>query len=273
MKISEKEFALSHADDHDMQKFLMWDVSSQRIADRNMPFIELKNESDDTPITEFRISIGDTRFNFSNDFYGSFTVLGETSPFTDITSMPADGDNELVVMFGSGGLQPGQLVRFRIDLDKDTGFKSIFKHPDFRTVLFDMNGRNVYDGNVVEFSNEDNAEVTVTFGTGEAIATASSRLPDATVTGPQADFYNNVFRTYGIMEGIDTFPLTGTVIPEPNAMALTMLGLVGLGLITQRRGLERRQYASRGASYRSRFVPRPSRNTACRHRARQPAGR
>ena len=67
---------------------------------------------------------------------------------------------------GDGGLQPGELVRFKIDLDVDPEFADqVFAHPDYRTVLFDMNGFNVYDG-LQQQSDADNGKAVGDFRSG-----------------------------------------------------------------------------------------------------------
>jgi hypothetical protein len=226
--ISEKDLVLAHPDDMTMMKLAMWDTTFQRLADRNMPTIQLTNDSiSDLPITEFHMTIGDTNFNFSNAFFGTFAKFKDDAGISDITST---GGDELVIKFGNGGLQAGDSVRFKIDLDVDAAFANQFyMHPDFRTVLFDMNGMNAYGGNGSGMS--DNSVVTVLFGSNPGTP-VSATMDEYSVSGPEANFFNQFHRGYGIMEGVQIFPLMGaasqnTEIPEPGALVMAMIALVG----------------------------------------------
>ncbi|MCI0349251.1 MAG: hypothetical protein L0Z53_07495, partial [Acidobacteriales bacterium] len=204
LKISEKELQLANPNDPMWMKSNMWDISFQRMNDRNMPTLELSNiQPVGSPdITQFRMTIGDTRFHFSDGFMGEAVVLGNTTPGFDLDSSISPDGNELIVNI-VGGLAPGELVRFKIDLDVDPGHPDppFFIHPDFRTVLFDMNGIQFYDGNIVQNSSADNAQARVQFSDGSFADPAT--FIDEVVTGPEADYYNDIFRPYGIMEGVD----------------------------------------------------------------------
>jgi hypothetical protein len=131
---------------------------------------------------------------------------------------------------GSGGLAPGDLVRFRIDIDvRDEFAGQVFTRADFRTVLFDMNGCNVYDGNTGcgVMNSTDNSQVAVGFedGTRSILLT----LDDMAVEAPQGLFYNSNFRPRGIMEPVDIFEWCppGFVIPEPSSAMLSFFALFG----------------------------------------------
>ncbi len=79
LKISEKEKALSDPTNSELQNFLMWDLGADRVANRNMPYLELTNDTgSDAPLTEFRMTIGDTRFHFDCGMIGSCAMLGKT---------------------------------------------------------------------------------------------------------------------------------------------------------------------------------------------------
>jgi hypothetical protein len=110
VNISEKEQKLAHPTDMMWDKHLMWDLGFQRMNDRNMPYVELRNTGT-APITEYRMTIGDTRFNFTNESLGTYALLGSTTPGFQLTSNAISGD-ELVVMIGNGGLPVGQLQAF-----------------------------------------------------------------------------------------------------------------------------------------------------------------
>jgi hypothetical protein len=231
LKITEKEMKLEHPTDMMWDKYLMWDLAFQRMNDRNMPYIELSNAATSTaPITEFHMTIGDTRFNFDDDVMGKYAVLGSSTPGFSITSSTVGNlGNELVVNIGDGGLQPGQLVRFKLDLAVDPEFEDdFFKFPDYRTVLFDMNGFNVYDG-LQQQSPTDNARAWVIFDPtlGANFVTQPVPLQDELVSGAAADFYNNNYRRYRESDPVRTFQLTGGssgVIPEPCSVLLAMFG-------------------------------------------------
>jgi hypothetical protein len=150
-----------------------------------------------------------------------------------ISSISPDG-NLLTVNIqkeaGTGGLAPGDLVRFRIDIDVDAGLSNppFYQYPDFRTVLFDKNGVQVY-GNDPAFPNgaEDNAQATVKFSDGST--QGPTPLPDFTVTGAQNEYFNATYHPRGVMEGVDIFTIGGgpAVIPEPGSAVLALFGVVG----------------------------------------------
>jgi hypothetical protein len=240
LRFSEKEMKLEHPSDMMWDKYLMWDLAFQRMNDRNMPYLELTNDAASAdPIKELHLTIGDTRFNFSDDVMGKFAMLGSTTPGYNITSSTVGNlGNELVVNIGDGGLQPGEVVRFKIDLAVDPAFADqVFPHPDYR-----MNGFNVYDG-LQQQSDADNAKAWVIFdpAIGADSPTEPVALLDEIVSGSAADFYNNNYRRYGQMDPVRTFQLTGSGeggIPEPGSMLLgATVMLTGLAS----RGRSRRQ--------------------------------
>ncbi len=248
VNISEKEQKLAHPTDMMWDKHLMWDLGFQRMNDRNMPYVELRNTGT-APITEYRMTIGDTRFNFTNESLGTYALLGSTTPGFQLTSNAISGD-ELVVMIGNGGLPVGQLVRFKIDLGVDPpNSGGLFEFPDFRTVLFDMNGVQVYDsGMPTVVSSTDNSRISVVFDppTGANFATTPVFLADATVPAPANIFFNDARRQWGENDPVRIFSLTGGgIIPEPSSAVL--LAGVACGLATWRRRRKRaRAKTSRG---------------------------
>ncbi len=230
-RISEKEMVLEHPDDMGVKMFASWDTAYQRIANRNMPFIELMNNINSTGnLTEFNMTIGDTDFEFSDDYFGAFIVQSDSTPDVDISSITSTGDL-LTLTFGNGGLAPGELVRFGIDIDADPGLEDMFPFPDFRLVLFDMNnmdGQGGVDNSVVTATFEDPEDSSMT-------ATASTQLEDYVVTGPQAQYYNQILRPYSVMEGVDIFDASANVIPEPATATLSVLALSALAIWWKRR--------------------------------------
>jgi hypothetical protein len=233
--ISEKERVLAHPNNIAIKMSEMWDTSQQRIMSRNMPWIEIVNNGGSTGnLLSLDISIGDERFNFSDEFYGVYVRPGRDAPTGAIASATTDDGDVLNIVFGNGGLTPGQSLIFQIDIGADS--PNLFQQADFRTVLFDMNGFNVYD-NTIEVGDLDNSVFTAGFVDPQdatMTATEDVRLPDYTVTGIQAGYFNQNRRPYGQMEGIDIFRGDDmTVIPEPASLALA--GIAALGLLVLRR--------------------------------------
>jgi hypothetical protein len=237
LSISEKELQLANPTDPMWMKSNMWDMSFQRMFDRNMPTLELRNiaPAGSPDITQLLLTIGDTRFHFGDEEFGSFIVQCPCAPSANINdptpdglelfSSVSDGGNLLTVdisKMGVGGLAPGETVRFKIDIDVDAGF-DFFEFPDFRTVLFDMNGIQVY-GPDPGFppGAEDNAQASVKLINGTTLGPAV--FIDEIVPGPQGDYFNDIYRPYGVMEPVDIFKIGGapSVIPEPTSGLLAI---------------------------------------------------
>jgi hypothetical protein len=244
LRISEKEKQLVHYTDPEWMKPLMWDLGITRNDYyRNMPTLELSNiaAAGSPAITQFTMTIGDSRFHFEDDFIGAAAVMGESTldEYNLTSSISADG-NLLTVNIqkqsGTGGLEPGDLIRFRIDIDVDAGLPSppFYQYPDFRTVLFDKNGQQVYGPDpAVPQGGEDNAKATVVLSNN---TTLSQTLPDFTVTGLQDIYFNANYHPRGAMPGVDIFPVGGgTVIPEPASVAMFGLGMCLISFNARRR--------------------------------------
>jgi hypothetical protein len=237
LKISEKELKLAHPNDPMWDKWLMWDIGFQRMLDRNMPYLELMNAATSTSkITEFHITIGDNRFNFGPVEGTNLVMLGSTTPGVNLSASTINSGNELVVNVGNGGLLPGQLVRFKINLDVDPAYAATYQaafgdsQPDFRTVLFDMNGKNIYDGGTVNKSTADNSQAFVIFTPGGKSSVATFADEDVAA----GDIFNNNLREYKAMDAVLIFQLNGEIIPEPASMGLVLIGL-SAGLFARRR--------------------------------------
>lgn len=239
VSISEKEMKLEHPTDMMWDKWLMWDIGYQRMMCRNTPYIELLNEAtSSSPITEFHLTIGDNNFNFAAVQGSDYALLGSSTPGFSLASSTANSGDELVVTIGNGGLLPGQLVRFQINLDVDPAYAAQYSasfgnsQPDFRTVLFDMNGLNVYTG-VQKTSSDDNAKASVVFtpgGTSNAVA-----FPDEPVAAGQ--YYNNNLRVYKASDPVLIFQIGGgSEVPEPAGLALTMLAIAAGSCCRRSRG-------------------------------------
>lgn len=235
IRISENEMVLEHPGDMQVKMFAAWDAPYQRIASRSMPWIEVRNLAESTGnLTEFSMTIGDTDYNFSDSYMGAYAYQSDSTPDVLISSIQSTGDL-LTLTFGDGGLAPGEIVRFGIDIDPDADVDGLFPHPDFRLVLFDMNdmdANGTQDNSVVSAQFVDPLDLSMT-------ASASTELEDFVVTGPQSQYFNQFVRPYGVMEGIDTFALTATTgpnpIPEPGALLLAGLATLGLYGVNKRR--------------------------------------
>ncbi len=278
LRISEKELQLAFADVPEEMKPIMWDVTFERNNYfRNMPTLELANlgAANAPDITRIQMTIGDTRFHFGDDTLGtaalqcpchpSLMMLSEmvadgdtvdprirlSTPGITLTPTLSNNDNTLTINIakqGGGGLAPGDLARFRIEIDPDAGFShpNLYDFPDFRTVLFDINGNQVY-GPDPSFpaGADDNARVTLTFEDNStdgpvAFEDKTSSVPVAPLgelSGIAAAFFNRNFRAYGIMEPVDIFEIgDGAVIPEPGSAVLALIGLWGgIGIVASRR--------------------------------------
>jgi hypothetical protein len=234
LRISEREKAFRPATDVMAMKALMWEMPYSRMAARNVPFICLTNESATASITQFKMTIGDEQFNFGNSIFGTYAKLGKEFPTLNIASSIQDGGNTLIVDFLNGGLAPGQTVDFQIDLDIDAQFAGAFyKHPDYRTVLFDMNGDNHYlnAGITNDPDSSDNAKVTLTFAqTGQpSLQTLPTPFNDPAVLDGSSRYVNANLARYGDSDPIRAFSLAGgTAIPEPASAALALFGLVAM---------------------------------------------
>lgn len=225
LNLSSKEMVLENPGDMMVMKYSAWDTPTQRIADRNLPFLELTNDStSEAPITEFNMTIGDTRFNFSDVYFGDFIKLGDSTPGFNLQSSTENGNlpgDLLRVQIQNGGLMPGETVRFRVDIDVDPGFPDLFPHQDYRLVFFQMNGNDP----------SNNSIITSIFADGAMTGSVSAQLDD--FPSQNDDFFNNNIRPYSIMEGIDVFHV-GAQIPEPSGIALLTIGTLA-GLIRCRR--------------------------------------
>lgn len=268
LRMSEKEMNLAHTDDPDWQRYIARDLGFHRMNGRNLPFIELTNNLD-APLTEFHLTIGDSRFHFANDFLSTFALLAETTPGFSLTSSTVgDLGDELVVTIGNGGLKKGDgPLRFEIDLDVDPQYLvapfKFYQHPDFRTVLFDMAGIEPYgpQGNEdPENPSADNALLWAVYSpsTGATFSTEKVHLSDISIGGAlraaasarasaatsgETVYYNQIISPYGAQNN----PITlitldgGEEIPEPASALLALFGLVAAGLSRFR---SRRGFAS-----------------------------
>ncbi len=224
IKISSKEALLEFPGDPDVDLLAMWDDPLQRIAARNMPWIELTNNQDaDAPITRFTMTIGDAiKAHFSDNKFGNLIMESETdSPGVSLTASLLGGSDDTLVI-EIVGLDPGKTARFRVDLAPND--PNAFARPDFRTVFFQMNGNDTSDNSdfIVRYENDQtNMELEMT-----------SELPDFEVDAPI--YTENIVRPHYVMEPVLVFEITDAV-PEPGGMACLLAALLGPALTARRR--------------------------------------
>jgi hypothetical protein len=229
LNLAAKEMILENPNDPMAMKYSAWDTPTQRIADLNMPFLELRNDADsDAPITEFNMTIGDSRFNFSDVYFGDYIKLGDSTPGFDLQASVANGGDLLKVQILNGGLQPGDVVRFRVDIDVDPGNPNLFPHQDFRLVFFQSpslgGDPNIPTSIVTSIFSEAGME--------EEVSTSLENW-----TTPNNAYFNGSIRPYSVMMGLDIFNTganQGNPVPEPSSIALLGLGALA-GLMFWRR--------------------------------------
>ena len=181
------------------------------------------------------MSIGDDQFHFGNSLMGMYAKLGKDTPGFTLSSTVEDDGDTLIVNILNGGLAPGQTVNFQFDIDVDAKFaNAFFQHPDYRTVLFDMNGDNYYEsaGIVNHESSDDNANVWVTFSMDGMPSVTEGPTPfsDPHVLDGSARYVNQTMAHYGDSDPVRAFTLLGggSVIPEPASAAIGLFGLFAI---------------------------------------------
>ncbi len=129
--ISEKEMALVHDFDSEnpslfdqeeydeVLHYIAWDSSFQRLADRNMPTIEITNlNASSANIVGLRLTIGDIRYNFGSSIFGTPAKLAKSDGTTTLASANTNAGNGslagdiLNIGLGGGGIAPGDSFRF-----------------------------------------------------------------------------------------------------------------------------------------------------------------
>jgi hypothetical protein len=164
----------------------------------NVPTIKLINDSDSALITSFKITIGDTGYNF--DLIENI-VLGSVASYTlDSPDLRNSYTRSDYVYFDSfTGFDPGEVFQFDADVDIDSANTT----EDYRYTLFDLGGSD----------DTDNSLITVTFSDNTVL---SGNLPDF------GNSYVAAFYTFS-QSTSSTSP-----VPEPATMLLLGSGLVGL---------------------------------------------
>jgi hypothetical protein len=249
VRVSEKQGALLDPSGS-MMSYMARDLGFDRMISRNRPFLELTNDAaSNDPISEFHLALGDSRFNFNCAALGACAMLGkldEPKPVFTLASATSDGGDQLDLTIGNGGLLPGQTVRFRIALGFDAAYKTdkdYFATPDFRTVLFAMNGHEMYPDHAPAVDPDDptanNAQISVLFGSGAgALHAGPVTFDNYPISGDAGRYYNNIYHAYGATDPVQVFAgLSGSAsaVPEPGTIVLAAIGLlIGLLPVTRR---------------------------------------
>lgn len=233
VQFSSIETLLADPDDMMAAKTALWTGWLTQLYEGNMPYIEITNDADDPAIEQFTMSIGDENYQFSNEFQhktwtnsypyaadGSYALLGFSTPDVELTSSIVDGGNTLVVDFGAGGLQPGETVRFQVDIDADPGVEGMMLYADYTSVFF--NADDPTQNSFVEF---------------DFVGTdidASGTLSAASIPTEVSQFFQAP-RPYSVPQTPPPVPpTTFDRIPEPTSVLLASLAIAGLA--TRRRG-------------------------------------
>ena len=207
----------------------LWTGWATQVYEYNMPFIELKNDSNAPFAVEtFRMSIGDENYGFSNVFFrkeetnsypftanGEYALTGFSTPDIEFATGIEDGGDTLLVDFSArGGLQPGEVVRFQVDIDRDTDVGGMKLFADYPSVFFTPNGGADTTGNsVIKMSYVGTSQTT------------STTLPNYSMSDATTGFLTTP-RPYSVMQPIDVFPdvpVGFPEIPEPTAGMLAAL--------------------------------------------------
>jgi hypothetical protein len=239
LRISEKQGALlTNADS--MMSAMSRDLGFDRMIARNRPYLELTNNSTSKDsLSEFQLALGDPRFNFNCSALGACAVVASSTKSVQLVSSQEDGGNTLDVKLPSG-LAPGATVRFQIALGMDTTYKTdkdYFATPDFRTVLFHMDGGQFYPDHAP--SGTVDSTVTVNFGTLVAGPVSLSSF-DQQVDPNSGKYYNKIYHAYGATDPVQAFSgLSGsTSVPEPATASLAAIGIC-CGLLATSKRLRR----------------------------------
>lgn len=231
INFSSLETVLADPDDMNSKMSASWTGWLTQAYEYNMPFIELTNDGDAPfAIRTFTMTIGDTDYEFSNEFWGKentnsypyvangeYALTGFSTPDVDFTTSIADDGDTLVIDFGPDGLAPGEVVRFQVDIDPDEDAPAGTRmYADYTSVFFQTNGGDDISGN----SNIELAFV-------DTDVTAAVTLPNPTVDGSITQFFQTP-RPYSEMQMVPQFPATPLdVIPEPTTGLLAGLAIVG----------------------------------------------
>lgn len=228
INFSSLETVLADPMDKNSKMSALWTGWVTQVYEYNMPFIELTNESDAPyAIDTYTMSIGNTNYEFSNEFWGKdntnsypyaangeYAITGFSTPDVVFTTSVTDGGDTLVVDFGPDGLQPGETVRFQVDIDADENSEGMMMYADYTSVFFNANGGDDISGN-------SNIELTFVNSTD----TSQLTLPNYEVDGSIAQYFQSP-RPYQQMQMAPEFPATPFgFVPEPTTGLLAGLAV------------------------------------------------
>jgi hypothetical protein len=219
-----------------MNKTLMmnaaWKPQHTLMLARTMPYLELRNTSEEGELTQLSLSIGDTAKNFD------WAQLIESSPGVTFSLVTPDAvagsakSDTLVINFI--GLGPGEFVRFRSGLSPDISAGSMIS--DYRMTFFEMDGGGDTSGNSL---------VKVQFNTSGGPQALEKQMPNFAFGMPTSttmafkDHYMDMIMPFTLTdEGGE--PSDGPEIPEPGTLVLLGVGMLGLAAVRLgRRGGDR----------------------------------
>ncbi len=225
VNFSSLEVVLAEPDNKMSIMSASWAPWSTQSKEYNMPFIEVSNPASSLNTVEsFQMTIGDTNYNFSNEYFGknktnsapfladgTWAIKGYSTPDIAITSSVQINGDQLVVNFDDG-LKPGEVIRFQVDINPDT---------DEQLVLADYTS--VFTNNdPSENESVPNSEIRIEYTDSDEFALLT--LPDF-----EMDFDPLSPRPYSVMQPIPTFPdTTIDPVPEPTAALLASLAMVAV---------------------------------------------
>lgn len=237
INFSSLETVLVNPMDMNNKMTALWTGWATQVYEYNMPFIEVKNDASAPYAVEtFRMSIGDTDYHFSNIFAhkedtnsypfaadGEYALTGFSTPNIDFdTFLELSGDQIVLDFSARGGLQPGEVVRFQVDIDRDVA--NVGKmYADYPSVFFTPNGGSDTTGNSV---------VTLSYvGTSQ---TTTTTLPNYAMSDATTGYLTTP-RPYSVMQPIDVFPDTPIGFPEIPEPATGLLVVTALAAVAARR--------------------------------------
>ena len=176
----------------------------------NVPTFTLTNQSTTAQITDYSVTIGNTDFNFDGVTAQSFTTGSGTATLVTPDASDSGGIRADLIDFNFTGFDAGEVFQHNGDVDVDNS-NTI---QDYRTTMFN-NGAAL------------NSVITVGFIDDGIVGELVLEMPDDT-NGVQPSY------TFSARGNIDTGQGGGTV-PEPGALALFGIGLLGLGVAARRR--------------------------------------
>lgn len=215
--ICEKPELLDYPDSSMVAHMAAWDSPNGLMMARNKPYIELENTSPTADLESFTMSIGDPDYFF--DFVRSIESVGDIGVTATLLSPDGvdDGVGGGMIHLEFENFAPGAVVRFQTQLQPYSS--DVFQFPDFRAVLFDLNGDN----------SEDNSLLSATFAEeGGDPVVVEQYLEDYAMFAPTIVGFG--YRPYGSMDHVEIFHSQAgfSAVPEPNVAMLCGLALICL---------------------------------------------